>query len=282
MKTGLVLEGGAMREMFSAGIMDVMMEYSVEFDGIIGVSAGASFGCNYKSKQRGRTIRYNLRFAGDPRYCSLSSLIRTGDLYNAEFCYNKIPNELDPFDYNTFNNNPTEFYVVASDLETGKAIYKKLDTCDKEQIRWIQASASMPIVSRPVHIDGYTLLDGGMTDSIPLQYFQNIGYEKNIVILTQPRNFIKKKHKPMWLTKISLRKYPKLIEAMAQRHIMYNNETAYVFEQEKRGDTLVLCPPEPLNISRTESNPHELERIYELGKKLAHEHITEIIQFCKK
>lgn len=278
-KIGLVLEGGAMRGMFTAGVTDVFMENGIGFDGAVGVSAGATFGCNYKSRQIGRTFRYNMRFAGDKRYCSISSLLKTGDIYNADFCYNRIPNELDPFDYKTFAENPMEFYIVASDAVTGLPVYRKLETCDEGELIWMRASASMPLVSRPVKIDGYTLLDGGMTDSIPLKFFQSIGYTKNVVILTQPHGYVKEKNKTLPLVRIVLRKYPKLVDAMAHRHEIYNLQTAYVFSEEAAGRALVLCPDGPLGISRTEKDRNELERVYQAGRAVATRRLNEVLSF---
>lgn len=265
-KTGLVLEGGAMRGMFTAGVLDVFMENGVVFDGAIGVSAGATFGCNIKSRQIGRTIRYNKKYAGDWRYCSMKSFFKTGDLYGADFCYNQIPNVLDPFDNKTYAENPMEFYVVASNAETGTPVYKILKTCDEKDLTWMRASASMPLVSTPVKIDGYTLLDGGMTDSVPLKYFESIGYNRNVVILTQPRDFVKEPAGGIGLMKVMLKKYPKLVEAMKNRHKVYNEETAYCFEKADKGQVIVICPDRPLGISRTEKNPDELERVYQEGR----------------
>lgn len=281
-KIGLVLEGGAMRGMFTAGILDVMMENGIETDGVIGVSAGATFGCNYKSKQIGRTIRYNIRYCKNWRYCSIRSLIFTGDLYGADFCYNVLPNQLDVFDCESYRNNPMEFFVVASDAETGLPVYKKLETCNESDLTWMRASASMPLASRPVSIDGYTLLDGGMTDSIPLKYFESIGYEKNIVVLTQPRDYVKEKASLLGLMKLLLWKYPKLAAAMAKRHEVYNYEKLYVFEKEKQGEVLVLCPEKKLGIKRTENNPSELKRVYEEGRKVAEKHLSQIKKFCSE
>jgi len=179
MKRGLVLEGGAMRGLFTAGVLDVFMENNVKFDGIVGVSAGACFGCNYKSGQPGRVIRYNRRFARDPRYCSWTSLVRTGDLFNADFCYRELPMALDVFDAAAYAANPMEFHVVATDCATGKAVYRRLGKADDESFRWIQASASMPLVSRPVRIGSGEYLDGGLSDGIPLRYFESLGYSRN-------------------------------------------------------------------------------------------------------
>ena len=281
-KVGLVMEGGAMRGMFTAGVLDVLLENGIEFDGAIGVSAGATFGCNYKSKQIGRAIRYNKRFCKDWRYCSLRSLIKTGDLYGARFCYDTLPNQLDIFDTATYRANPMKFYCVASDCETGKPVYKELETCDKKDLTWMRASASMPLASKVVEVDGYKLLDGGMTDSIPLKYFEEIGYTKNLVILTQPKDFSKSPNKLIGLMKIALKKYPALVQSMKQRHIVYNQEKEYVFSQEEKGVAFVICPKKDLGISRTENNPDELERVYNQGQLIAKSRLMEIKNFLKK
>lgn len=281
-KKGLILEGGAMRGMFTAGVLDVFLENNIVFDGMIGVSAGATFGCNYKSKQAGRTIRYNLKFAGDKRYCSFSSLLKTGDLYNADFCYNQIPNRFDIFDLKVYRENPLKFYVVASDCNTGLPVYKELETCDENDLTWMRASASMPLASKVVSVDGYELLDGGMTDSIPIKKFEEMGYNRNIVILTQPQDYIKKPAGLMWLMKKALKKYPKLIEAMENRHNVYNEETEYVFNQASKGDLIVICPEKSLNIKRTEKNPEELRRVYEAGRITALGRIAEVKRFLAR
>lgn len=279
MKKGLILEGGAMRGMFTSGVLDVFMENGIEFDGAIGVSAGATFGCNFKSRQIGRAIRYNKRFSHNWRYCSIRSLIFTGDLYGADFCYNKLPNELDIFDLETYRKNPMEFYCVASDCVTGEPVYKKLETCDAKDLTWMRASASMPLASSVVKVDGYKLLDGGMTDSIPLKYFESLGYDRNVVILTQPREYQKKPASLMGLMRIMLKKYPKLVDAMSRRHIIYNEETSDVFAKADRGEVFVICPKEPLGISRTEKNPDELQRVYDEGRNLATDLLPSIKSF---
>lgn len=279
LKKGLILEGGAMRGMFTAGVLDVFMENNVFFDGAIGVSAGATFGCNFKSKQTGRSIRYNKKYAGDWRYCSMKSFFLTGDLYGADFCYNQIPNVLDPFDTKTYAENPMEFYIVASDAREGKPVYKKLETCDKNDLVWMRASASMPLVSSPVKIDGYTLLDGGMTDSIPVRFFESAGYNRNVVILTQPRDFVKEKDGGLFLMKILLGKYPKLVNAMAHRHEVYNEEKNYCFEKADKGELIVICPEKSLGISRTEKNPDELERVYNEGRASGEKWLSRVKEF---
>ncbi len=281
-KKGLVMEGGAMRGMFTSGVLDVFMENEIEFDGAIGVSAGATFGCNFKSRQIGRAIRYNKRYAHNWRYCSVRSLLSTGDLYGADFCYNRIPNELDIFDLATYRSNPMDFYCVASDCETGKPIYKKLETCDAHDLTWMRASASMPLASNIVEIDGYKLLDGGMTDSVPLPYFESIGYNRNVVILTQPREYRKKPSPLMPLMSLALRKYPALVEAMRNRPESYNEQTSYVFNKAARGEIIVICPEAPLGISRTEHNTAKLQRVYDEGRRIAVSRLEEVKAFLGK
>ena len=281
-KKGLIMEGGAMRGMFTSGVLDVFMENGINFDGAIGVSAGATFGCNLKSRQIGRAIRYNKRFAHEWRYCSIRSLIFTGDMYGARFCYDTLPNKLDIFDRKTYQENPMEFYCVASDCKTGLPIYKKLPNCDQHELTWMRASASMPLVSRVVKVDGYKLLDGGMTDSIPLKYFESLGYNRNVVILTQPRDFIKKPASLMGLMKILLFKYPKLVQAMSRRHIVYNEETADVFAKADRGQVFAIYPEHPLGISRTENNPNELQRVYDEGRRIATESLPKLKEFLNR
>ena len=279
MKKGLIMEGGAMRGMFTAGVTDVMLENGIEFDGGIGVSAGAAFGCNYKSKQIGRAIRYNMQYCNDERYCGLKTLIKTGDIYGADFCYRELPEKLDIFDGETYRANPMEFYVVCTDIVTGKPIYHKCITAGREDLDWIRGSVSMPLVSRIVETEGYKLLDGGMSDSVPVKYFESIGYDRNVVILTQPDGYIKKKNKMLPVMRIKLRKYPNLIATIANRHNVYNETTAYIKEKEISGDLFVVRPPAPLEIGAVEHNPDKLKQVYEIGRKTAEEKIKAMKEF---
>ena len=282
MKKGLVLEGGAMRGLFTAGIIDVMMEAGIEPDGLIGVSAGAAFGCNYKSRQPGRAVRYNIRFARDRRYCSWWSWLTTGNLYNAEFGYHIIPTQLDLFDDKAFEENPMAFYAVCTDVETGTAYYKKLEKSNQLTYDWIRASASMPFASKIVELEGRKVLDGGVADSIPLEYFENIGYERNVVILTQPEGFVKEHNRLMPLMRVVLRHYPKMIEAMDTRHLMYNRELEYVRQAEQAGRCLVIRPDEKLPIGHISHDPEEMRRIYDIGRQAGEKHIDAISHFFAK
>lgn len=279
MKKGLVLEGGAMRGMFTCGVIDVMMENNISFDGLSGVSAGAIFGCNYKSKQIGRGLRYNKKYGKDPRYCSIWSLLTTGDLYGEKFCYHEVMDVLDPIDKKTFEENTIDFYIVATDIENAVPRYYNCKTINDKSVSWIRASASMPLVSNVVKIDDYKLLDGGITDSIPYRIMEENGYDRNVIVLTQDFNFIKKQTSLLPIIKIILRKYPKLVEAMAKRHIMYNKQIEEIKEKERKGEVLVIRPDVPLNISRTENNPNELERVYQIGRSIATKSIDKIKGF---
>ena len=266
MKTALVMEGGAMRGMFTCGVLDVLMENGISFDGAVGVSAGATFGCNIKSRQIGRALRYNKKYCKDKRYHSIRSLLTTGDIYNVPFCYDELPYKLDKWDIETFSKNPMEFYCVATDINTGKPVYHKCETGGKEDIIWIQASASMPLVSRPVEINGGVYLDGGISDSIPLKFMEGLGYDKILVIETQPKDYVKGRQKYMTLVRWMLRKYPNMIKAMEERYLMYNEQKRYVREKEEKGEIEVIRPLAPLNISPVETDEKELERVYQLGR----------------
>lgn len=268
-----------MRGLFTAGIIDVWMENGIRFDGIIGVSAGATFGCNYKSHQSGRVLRYNMRFKDDPRYMGWRSFWKTGDFVGAEFSYHYMPENLDIFDKEAYKADPTEFYVVATDVETGKPAYRKLMEVNDAMLEWLRASASLPILSRPVPLEGRHYLDGGISDSIPLRYFQQQGFDRNVVILTQPQGFRKKRTKLIPIFKLTMRKYPAIIRAMEHRHEMYNSELDYIAEQEALGNTLIITPDDALDISRTSSDGEKMKQIYNLGRKTGEENLDKIREF---
>lgn len=281
MKHGLVLEGGGMRCMYTVGILDVFMENKLHFDGIIGVSAGAAFGCNYKSKQIGRALRYNKRFAKDPRYSGFRSWITTGDLINKQMAYNDVPIKYDPFDMDTFLKNPMRFELVCTNVENAEPVYHVLENGDiHEFLEWIRASASMPLVSNAVEIGEYKLLDGGISDSIPLKHFQEEGFEKNIVILSQPAGFRKKQTKLTPIFKLFC-KYPAIADAMARRHIMYNAELDYIEAEKKKGNTFLIYPEMKLNIGRAEMDIEKMDMVYNMGRKKGEEILDEVINFLK-
>lgn len=281
MKTGLVLEGGALRGLFTAGVLDVFMEAGLVFDGAVGVSAGACFGCNYKSRQPGRVIRYNLKYARDPRYCSWTSLLKTGDLFNADFCYRELPLELDPFDSAAYEANPMAFHLSVTDCETGRPVYKRLDRADETMLRWVQASASMPLVARPVEIECRAYLDGGLSDGIPLAYFESLGYARNVVITTRPHGYRKFPSWKIALLKPFLRRYPAIYRALATRHAWYNETLAYIDRQVAAGSALLICPEAPLPISRVCHDPATMQRVYDLGRETAKRVLPQVKSFLE-
>lgn len=271
-----------MRGLFSAGVMDVMMDHGIEFDGIVGVSAGAAFGCNYVSRQKGRAIRYNKKMAKDWRYCSMRSWLMTGDLFGAQYAYHEVPTRHDIFDNEAFEANPTAFYVVCTDVTTGEAVYQRCEKADHEFYDWVRASASMPMVSRVVRLGGHQLLDGGVADSIPLEFFEREGYSRNVVILTQPLGYQKGHNRLMPLMRMSLRHYPNMVRALDQRHIMYNAELDYVAQREQSGAAFVVRPDNSLRIGHISHDPEEMQAVYDEGRRKGEAVINDIKAFLER
>ena len=279
MKTGLIMEGGAMRGMFTAGVLDVLMENGLVTDGAIGVSAGAVFGCNYKSHQIGRVIRYNTEYCNDKRYASFKNLVKTGNLYSEQFCYHEVPEKLDPFNEAAFAASPMDFFVVCTDVKTGEPIYHKCRKGDAEDVLWMEASASMPLAAKIVKIGHYGLLDGGVADSIPVRFFESIGYKRNLIILTQPKGYIKKKNKFLPAIRAKYFRYPAFVEAVADRHERYNETLSYISMLEQAGKDYVIRPPIPLEIGAMERDPSQLRRVYETGRAVAQIQVEKIRDF---
>ncbi len=262
--TGLVLEGGGVRGIYVAGVLDVFMEHGLCFDGIVGVSAGAIHAVSYLSGQHGRSIRYYKKYLGDPRFMSIKSLIKTGDIVGADFCYHELPEQLDIYDFEAFSKNATPFYVTVSNVETGEAEYIRL-TDMKEEIDYLRASASLPYFSRIVEVGQKKYLDGGCTDSIPVEAFFNMGYERNVVVLTRDAQYRKKEEMRLF-QKLFYRRYPKFIDALRARHIKYNATLARIAELEREGKVFVIRPMEPLDIGRLDKDTENVQRVYDVGR----------------
>ena len=263
MKTGLVLEGGGIRGLYTAGILDAFIENNIHFDGVIGVSAGAIHGSSFLGGQKGRTIRYYKEYVNDPRFMSFKNLITTGDYVGEDFCYHEIPEKLDIYDYDAFTNSSTDFYATCTNLETGQAEYLHVTDMLK-QIDYIRASASLPYFSKPVELNGHLYLDGGCSDSVPVEAFQKMGYDRNVVILTREKGY-KKKAEHTALAAKTYRKYPNFVKALENRHINYNKEMKLIEQLENEGKIFVLRPRSPLCIGRLESDVEKLQRIYNIG-----------------
>lgn len=278
-KIGLVLEGGGHRGIYTAGILDTFAQNNISFDGIMGVSAGCIHGVSFLSGQIGRSVRYTTRFCNNPSYMSFKSLIKTGDFFNVDFCYYKLPETLDPFDNDAFDKNPTPFYAVCSDVKTGKAVYHKCDSVRGEKIKWIQASASMPLAAKIVKIDEGEFLDGGITDSIPIKKMQKLGYSKNIVILTQEAGYRKKPNSLLPLIKRVYKKYPELINAIQNRHIIYNQQLDYLEEQEKLGNVIIIRPSQKPQAGRIEKDKEKILSTYNLGRNDAEKLLETVKNF---
>ena len=279
-KIGLVLEGGGMRGMYTTAVLDNFLEFGIRADGVIGVSAGAIHGASYLSNQIGRNVRYNLKFINDKRYMSIRSLIKTGDLFNKEFCYDTIPNKLNKFDYETFRKNAEEvpFYVVCTNLESGEAEYIRITDLEQD-MDFMRASASLPLVSNTIEKDGMKLLDGGTADSIPVDFMRSIGYEKNIVVLTRPEGYTKKPDKTIKLMEHKYKEYPLYLETSRKRYEMYNETLRKLETYEKDGSVLVIRPSREFKISRTEKNVDKLKYLYKMGRYDTRRKIQEIIEY---
>ena len=263
MSVGLVLEGGGLRGLYTVGVLDIFMDNDIKVDGIIGVSAGALFGVNYPSKQRGRGLRYNLRFAKDPRYMSFRSLIKTGNIVGKEFAYYEVPFKLDVFDEETFEKSGVDFYAVVTNVETGKPEYIKVDNL-REQMEVFRATSSMPIVSKIVEVDGKKYLDGGCSDSIPVKKCLEMGYDKVVVVLTRPLDY-RKKDENGALNALWYRKYPEFVKTLNNRPKDYNNTVEEIIELEKQGKIFVIRPSMTVPIKRIEHDPVVMQRMYDLG-----------------
>lgn len=265
MKTGLVLEGGAMRGMYTAGVLDTFLDNNISVDCIAGVSAGALFGINYLSGQKGRAIRYNKRFNSDKKYMGLLPLLREGNIFSTEYAYGEVPRRLDPFDDNCYRNSGVPFYAVVTDVATGEPEYIQIKSVF-DQMDTLRASGSMPFVSQPVEIGGKQYLDGGIADSIPFEWLSCQGCDKLIVILTRDMEY-RKKAMPALLTKFYGRKYPVIAKKLRERHAVYNRSVELLKQWEDKGKAFVIRPSRTIEISRLEKDPEKLQAVYNFGLK---------------
>lgn len=280
-EAGLVVEGGGMRGVYTAGVLDYFMEKNLYFDDCYGVSAGACHISSYVSKQIGRSMKVTLDYINDKRYCSINSLIKTGDMFGVEMLYDLIPNKLELYDYDTFNKFKGNFYSVVTNCNTGKAEYMKIKDMKKDIIA-VRASSSLPLLSRVVEINGEKYLDGGITDSIPIKKSIEDNHRKNVVILTRDKTYRKKKSSFSPIFKLKYRKYPNLVNAIENRYKMYNNTLDFIEEKVKTGEVFVIQPKEPVHISRVEKDKTKLKELYDKGYNDAKECYEDLIKFIKE
>ncbi len=281
MKTGLVLEGGGFRGIYTAGVLDVFLEQCItDFDGVIGVSAGTAHGCSYLSSQKGRSINYYTKYCNDPRFMSLKSFIKTGDIVGVQFAYHDLPERLEPYDYNAFKAQKSEFFVTVSNLESGNAEYIKINDM-LDDIDYLRASASLPYFSRIVELGGKKYLDGGCCDGIPIKAFREMGYKKNVIVLTRHEGYVKKQEHGLF-AKLKYRKYPNFVNALLKLHERYNKTLEYIRELENSGEVFVIRPSEELTIGRMEHDASKVRAVYEIGVRDAENRMEELKKWLKK
>ncbi len=280
-RLGLVLEGGGMRGVYTAGVIDFFLEENFFVDGVIGVSAGAVQAVNFVSRQEKRGFRVIATYANDKRYMSFRSLLLTGDLFNKKFCYERIPNELDPFDYETFRNSSTRCYATATNVLTGEPSHLELKDL-RDDMDKLRASGSLPLVSNLVNIDGIPHLDGGVADSIPFEAFRRMGYGKCIVVLTRAKGYRKSPNRLMPIIRLKYRKYPRFVAACENRFRVYNETLDALDAAEARGEVFVIRPQKTVEVARLERNAAKLEALYREGFAEAKERFDDLKRFIGK
>lgn len=263
MSIGLVLEGGAMRGLYTAGVLDVFMENNIKVDGIVAVSAGVLFGVNFLSNQKGRVIRYNKRFVKNNNYMGIKSLLLTGNIVNKDFSFYEVPFKLDIFDNDVYINSNIPFYATVTNVETGKPEYIRIKDVFK-QMEALRATSAMPYVSKLVEYDGNKYLDGGISDSIPVDKCKELGYEKIIVVLTRTIEYRKKKSKGI-LPRLKYSKYPNFVNTLKSRYKMYNETVEKIIDLENKREIFVIRPSRKVKIKRIERDENKLQEMYDLG-----------------
>jgi predicted patatin/cPLA2 family phospholipase len=276
----LVLEGGAMRGQFTAGVLDSLMDSGVFPRMAIGVSAGALHGLNYVAGSRGRSCYLNLKYCRDWRYFSMRSFVLTGSAFNERYSFERIPNELEPFDFASFARSPLTLIAVTSDIVCGEAVYTTI-TDAHAQMDYLRASSAMPVVSRIVTIDGKQLLDGGICDPVPLEFSRMTGAAKHIVVLTQHAGYVKKPSDLMSLIRAKYRRYPRFVECIASRHIVYNDTYRMVQKAHDDGEVFIIRPPEPVTVKSMEHDPHKLYALYLSGYAEAEKNLDAIKRYLE-
>ncbi len=277
-QTALILEGGGLRGIYTAGVLDCFLENGIDLRNVYAVSAGACHACSYLAYQRGRAYSTNIDYLRDKRYCSIYSLLTTGDLFGAEFLYHELPEKLYPIDHKAFLRTPTDFHAVVTNCLTGRAEYPQIRDLLRD-IEYVRASSSLPGVSRFVMLDGVPYLDGGISDAIPLRRSEQDGHTKNVVVLTRDRSYRKGTSGLTRFLKVKYRAYPALVELLELRHLAYNAQLDYVREAESDGRAFVIAPTVPLHLGRMEKNREKLNEIYLLGQNDALKKLDELKQY---
>ncbi len=268
MSTGIVFEGGGLRGIFAAGVIDYLLDKGIIFRHVIGVSAGACHACSYVSGQRGRSYAVSTDYLDDKRYMSMENLARTGDLFGVDFIYHKIPEELYPLDNEHFLESGITFRAGVTNLLTGEAEYLQVKDLIKD-VDAVRASSSLPMLARTVDIGGTPYMDGGIADSVPVRASEAFGCEKNVVVLTRPAGYRKKAEKMARIVALKYGKYPKMVEALRRRDTVYNETMDYIDEGVEKGTILRIAPLGDLAIGRLEKDPVKLRKAYLEGYYVA-------------
>lgn len=275
---GLILEGGGMRGVYTAGVLDFFLNKELWFKSCYAVSAGAGHACSYLARQRGRAFSVNVDYLGDKRYMGVSSLLKTGDLFGADMLYRIIPEELYPIDYKAFAENESRLYAVVTNCETGQAEYIPIKDL-KTDLIYVRASASLPMVSRMVEAGGKKYLDGGVSDSIPIRKSITGGNKKNVLVLTRDGSYRKQPGGMTALIRAKYRKYPALVNQIEQRFLHYNETLDFIEQEQSRGRAFVIRPKKPVNIKRTEKDREKLRALYEEGFRDAEKAYGPLMEF---
>ena len=280
-EAGLVLEGGGMRGIYTAGVLDYFMDKGLQFSACYGVSMGACNLCSYISGQRGRAAAVTLDYLDDPEYWGIRPFVKTGDLFNVQMAYTDIPMVLNPFDFEAARNYPGKAYAVITDVETGKAVFAPINDL-KNSMDVVRASASMPLVSRLVEIDGKKYLDGGIADCIPIMQSLKDGNKKNVVVMTKERGYVRKPFGLLPMAKIKYRRYPEMVYDLKRRHIRYNKEVRFLEREHEKGNLFLIRPSSGCGVGRIEKDREKLEALYELGYKDARACYDDMMRYLEK
>jgi predicted patatin/cPLA2 family phospholipase len=279
-QAGLILEGGGMKGVYTAGVLDFFLEKGILFSSVYGVSAGACHMCSYLSGQKRRGLDITLDYLDTGKYCSLRSLLTTGDLFNVDMCYHLIPEYLNPYDYKAFEKYQGKAYSVVTNIVTGKPEYLRIRDM-KADMDKIRASASLPLVSRNVKIGNRIYLDGGLSDSIPLARSILDGNTRNVVVMTKEEGYVRKPSRSLLWLKLRYLRYPMLHELMKNRHQEYQETLSYIEEQKERGRAFVIRPKKASKVGRIEKDVKKLKTLYQEGYENARSRYEEMWQYLE-
>ncbi len=282
MKLGMTFEGGASRTVFSCGVADAFLEEDLMPDYFIGVSAGIAFGISYLSKQKGRNLRLAREYMPSKQYQGAKYLLdrKKKTFYNVEYVFGEVPNKLLPFDYDAFAAYPGKVVAVVTNIHTGEAEYLEVPR-DSRDFEVVLASCSLPVLFQPVKVGHHYYLDGGIADSIPYRQAMKEGCDKNIVVLTRERGYVKRTDQSVKVSAWLYQRYPKIAQALRDRAENYNRSMEELAALEREGKVFVIAPDTTYGMSRTESDPVKLEQLYEEGYLKAKEQMVALKNYLK-